>query len=331
MIWEIDARALRRELKKRPDGPAFLAAFESFVRGDEAAYRRWVAERIRAAGHYNGSGSADACMVRDRELVQQISAEGIRVPLTIWADGPGIQIDGWHRLAIACVLGHPTVPAVRKENHPALDTFSRRVPLTLLIAHPDDEWLFLWPFLPYAGRVVCVVSDRDNAERARYRRRADALVEICKARGLQYHCLEASSGFYRMPTRRVTPDSADGPLKAFLREIGEKIDGQVVATHNSWGEYGHIDHMLCHHAARTYARMTLCTDIAVERDWLPIQRWHFAPALWIGLDASRQTPAGNAEFALDRVGYEAAKAIYEKYDAWTWDGPPPETARVYVC
>lgn len=184
--------------------------------------------------------------------------------------------------------------------------------LTLLIAHPDDELLFLWPFLDRAARIICVVSDRNNPERQWCSRRAEALRVVGGIIGASVTCLDYSSEFYRMPTR-------DRSLKVLAESLLLMMDGaKKIATHNPWGEYGHLDHCLCHLLARQTNAPVLTTGIAETVNWLPIKPW------------SPGKPLGHCE--LDIGLFESCKAVYDRLGAWTWSRPPVTSCEVYeVC
>lgn len=181
--------------------------------------------------------------------------------------------------------------------------------ITVFVAHPDDEILFLWPFLQAAKRIVCCVSDERNPERQWCARRGQALTEVGALLGAEVVNLGGNSEFYRLSTR-------DETLKQFAAKAAATLTG-TVATHNPWGEYGHIDHILCHHIAHVSGRPLMTTDIAQEVNWLPLKRR--APGEFLS----------NAEIDMDL--FSQCKAIYDRYGCWTWSQPVVEQCGVYVC
>jgi LmbE family N-acetylglucosaminyl deacetylase len=181
--------------------------------------------------------------------------------------------------------------------------------LTVLIAHPDDELLFLWPFLAEATRIVCVVSDINNPARQWCRRRKEALQEVGLHLGIPVVNFEADSEFYRLPTR-------DESLKNLARGLQQVLEG-TVATHNPWGEYGHLDHILCHQIARASSHRVLTTGIAEEVNWLPIQPWQPGRLL--------------SQPELDMDLFNHGKAIYQRRGCWTWSREPVRQCGVYEC
>lgn len=189
--------------------------------------------------------------------------------------------------------------------------------ITLLIAHPDDEALFLWPFLDRVKRIVCVSDDMGNPARPQYgSKRFNCLSDVGELLGCKVFSLGHPSEFYRLETR---PQPI---LKRLAQEVIIEIAGSgIIATHNAWGEYGNIDHILCHHIARTVQAETGCellvTDIATEINWLPVRAWPQA-----------DSPERDV-FEIDRPLFDRIKAIYDARGCWTWAWEPVERCRVY--
>lgn len=190
--------------------------------------------------------------------------------------------------------------------------------ITLLIAHPDDEALFCWPVLDRVKRIVCASSDLNNPARAFCRERRYCLEDVGKLLGAEIVCFDADSEFYRLPTR-------DGSL---FRHIHALIDAlatsETVFTHNSWGEYGNLDHILCHHAVRLWNSECrgelVVSDIATEINWLPVTPW-FQSEEFFG--------EAYKDHFLDREMFDRIKAIYDARGCWTWAWAPVEKCRVY--
>ena len=187
--------------------------------------------------------------------------------------------------------------------------------VTLLIAHCDDEALFMWPFLDRVKRIVCASDDSLNPARVWCKERGKCLEEVGKLIGADVVHMPLDSEFYRMQTRNESLKCAAATIAGHLR--GAKL----LATHNAWGEYGHIDHILCHHIARTVQAKTGCellvTDIATEINWLPIKAWKVEPF------------SSEGEFEIDRPLFDRIKAIYDARGCWTWSFEPVERCRVY--
>jgi LmbE family N-acetylglucosaminyl deacetylase len=187
--------------------------------------------------------------------------------------------------------------------------------ITLLIAHPDDEALFLWPFLDRVKRIVCASSDRHNISRQWCSERGKCLEQVAELLGCESFTFGNNSEFYRAETR------PEAKLKRHTEQIIEAIGNPgKLATHNAWGEYGHIDHLLCHHIGRTVQARTGCellvTDIATEINWLPITPYPDKRVFGWPHD-------------LDRALFDRIKAIYDARGCWTWAWEPVAKAKVY--
>ena len=206
--------------------------------------------------------------------------------------------------------------------------------ITLLIAHPDDEALFCWPVLDRVKRIVCASSDLNAPGRPKGR--GDCLHKVGDLLGCEIAIFDNASEFYRLQTR---PNDA---LKQVALAIMEQLeDAEIIYTHNAWGEYGHLDHILCHHIGRTIQAQggceLLCSDIAKEINWLPIVPW----SMWCDFGDSLANPAKTSDgpmlsiddpatiFEIDRPLFERIKAIYDKKGCWTWNWEPQESCRVY--
>lgn len=197
---------------------------------------------------------------------------------------------------------------------------------TLLIAHPDDEAIFLWPFLERAKKIVCVSSDRFNPARDWCKERGDCLREVAKLLGCDVIILDNPSEFYRFSTR-------DGALKMLAKTVMGLLKGtERLATHNPWGEYGNIDHLICHHVARTWqqcdetgrGREVLSTNIHQEINWLPVKPW---PLLVSNNDDLSDNSEG--KFKLDHDLFSRIKAIYDAKHCWTWAWEPVNECEVF--
>ena len=181
--------------------------------------------------------------------------------------------------------------------------------ITLLCAHPDDEAIFLWPALKQAKKIVAASSDRFSKSRAWCAKRGEALREVCKLLGSECVIFDSESEFYRIPTR-------GGELKSLAAAVlGELRDCDAVFTHNRWGEYGHIDHMLCNHIAHCSGKPVLTTDAVVEINWLPM--FPGSPARAI------------AREEIDLGLFSRIKSIYDSYGCWTWSFPVPQALTVF--
>lgn len=182
--------------------------------------------------------------------------------------------------------------------------------ITMLIAHPDDEVIFGWPVLKQAKRIVCCSSDLHNPERQWCKDRKLALKEVGDLVGAEVVCLDHPSEFYRTNAR-------NGSLHRLVTEVLSLIkEEELLFTHNLWGEYGHLDHILVHQIGLYSGKKIVCTDITLGEGWMPVRNM-----------VNPLSPVGH--FMNDLSLYEKCKAIYDRYGCWTWNRPPIMGAHVY--
>jgi len=182
--------------------------------------------------------------------------------------------------------------------------------ITMLIAHPDDEIIFGFPVLQNAKKIICCSSDLNNPERAWCKDRKLALKEIGQKVGAEIICLDYNSEFYRLPTR-------DGSLMRLASDILSLLGPEeVLFTHNPWGEYGHLDHVLVHQVALLSGKRLLFSDISLEAGWIPSGKRRLSGKV-VGC------------FGNDLQFYNECKAIYDSFGCWTWSKPPVMETRIY--
>lgn len=182
--------------------------------------------------------------------------------------------------------------------------------ITLLIAHADDELLFAWPILDRVKRIVCVSSDENNPSRAWCGKRKYCLQEVAERIGAEVTQFAFDSEFYRLETR-------NGTLKSLMNLITDSvaIDANLIFTHNSWGEYFNLDHLICHHIGRLTGLPMLVSDMAIEVNWGPVIPY----------------PQGEliSRHKLDRDWFDELKHIYDARGCWTWSHEPVTEAGLY--
>jgi len=191
----------------------------------------------------------------------------------------------------------------------------------LVMAHPDDEVIFGWPLLqePSIEKEILVCSsDLHNPARRWCRKRKYALFTLCRELGIPCTCLDHHSEFYRL-------DPREGALREMLAQVLEaagRIECDAFFTHNSHGEYGHLDHMLVHQLMAAGEKPLLFTDIFLESSWSPLAgQGELQRRLYHGIPV--------AECACDLSRYGAWEALYRSHDAWTWSREPVTACTLY--
>lgn len=179
--------------------------------------------------------------------------------------------------------------------------------LTILVAHCDDEFLFMFPFLQRAKKIICLTSDINNPNRAWCKERKHGFKEICDLVGAESVCLDNSSRFYALENRGLAEVVR---LARYLLE-----DSEVVATHNAWGEYGHWDHVFCHQIARQSGKKVLTTGIVLEADWYPVNEYF------------QGDYCGTVQN--DMAFHEKCMEIYRKRGAMGWSYAPVKEASIF--
>lgn len=192
--------------------------------------------------------------------------------------------------------------------------------IQLVMAHPDDEVIFGWPMLKQVSSILICSNDKNNPERAWCRYRYKALQEIGELLGIPVKSLDYDSEFYKLSAR-------DGSLRRFIDDVLAHIDphAQAIYTHNWMGEYGHMDHLLINKIMTLMPwkdKHIITSDIHLYLDeWVSFEEYatrHNPDAWKIDLGKSN-----------DLELYNQCKAIYEKYDSWTWSQEPVSTCNLY--
>ena len=190
--------------------------------------------------------------------------------------------------------------------------------ITVLIAHPDDDLLFCWPVLDRVNRIVCASSDRYNIQRAWCKERRNCLRDVGEVLGAEVVIHDNDSEFYRAETR-------NGSLKRIMTDLLKAIEGaELLFTHNSWGEYFNLDHIICNQIGRMSGLPMLVTDIAQEVNWGPVRPWHQGTLI-----EHHGTTLVSTHPPLDRARFDSLKAIYDRRGCWTWSHEPVSECGVY--
>ncbi len=208
----------------------------------------------------------------------------------------------------------------------------------IVVAHPDDEALWLSSALGQAGRIVfCYGDPYLRPKLAAARRQAvaafplDGLVDLAIP--------ESGAGFaVDWPVPALTAFGADinesaarqryeanfPKLVAALRPV--LANCRDVYTHNPWGEYGHAEHLQVYRAV-----MELQTELGFTlwfSNYVSARSWPLAKQL-----AGQIRWSERVEQTTDTKTARRLMRIYAHFGAWTWTRlhrwPRHET--LYAC
>ncbi len=214
----------------------------------------------------------------------------------------------------------------------------------VVVAHPDDEVLWLAPLLPHATHVLAAyaVASLDPAlTEGRELVRENFPFPNFEFLGLEQAEVYSQSDFLsRAPVdhgvslmRSCPPERAEhyrSNYSALLAAVAPYLGpSTAIYTHNPWGEYGHEEHIQVNHAMVALARRHHCSvwvwdglsgpelasrDVMLRADFYPEDALANAP--------SRQ-------LAVDLDCYREIRALYQRHGAWTYhdDYLPPDPSR----
>jgi glycosyltransferase involved in cell wall biosynthesis len=214
----------------------------------------------------------------------------------------------------------------------------------VVVAHPDDEVLWLAAVLPYATKVLAAfsVAGGDSAlTRGRELVRTHYPFSGFEFLGLQNADVYGQSDFLsRAPVdhgvslmRSCPPVRAEryrSNYPALLAAVDPYVGPQTdIYTHNPWGEYGHEEHVQVNHAVVALARRHGCSVWAW--DGLSSEKL-ISNDVWLRADYYPDDALGDVprrELAVDLESYKEIRALYQRNGAWTWhdDYLPPNPSR----
>lgn len=193
----------------------------------------------------------------------------------------------------------------------------------VVVAHPDDEALWLSSVLGSAERVVFCFGDLFGRPRKSAARR-DAVASLPLPGLIDLNVPESGGGLAVDWSRpRLTKvgiaiaDSAAGEryaanFAALVGSLRTALAGcTAVYTHNPWGEYGHAEHIQVHRAVAT-----LQAELGYTI-WFPN---YVGPASWrLAQDVARQ-PCWTERRAVvpDVALARRLRDVYRRNGAWTW-------------
>jgi LmbE family N-acetylglucosaminyl deacetylase len=209
----------------------------------------------------------------------------------------------------------------------------------IVMAHPDDEIIFGWPILQNTSiqkKILICSSDFNNPERAWCKNRKQALYEIGGFIGSeQTVCLDYNSEFYRQPTRPITGNQPEsdgkvaGPWRNMCADFMSHItsmsqDCDAIFTHNPYGEYGHIDHLVLFDLiVKNVDKPILITDIRQDSNWSHVTNSSKR------INEMYYSNVVEKDCKLDEILLDFCKLKYEAQNAWTWSDPVIKTCNLY--
>lgn len=210
----------------------------------------------------------------------------------------------------------------------------------MVLAHPDDEVIVGWPVLQspeFHKEILICSSDKYNPKRKWCAHRKETLVRLCAQLSIPVRCLDYDSEFYRTP-HRVKRRKRRFPLNLLpkpappllLGELCRSIVAEVKArdydylfTHNFWGEYGHMDHILLNSIIfNNCPGRVLVSDLRLPLDWLALSE---DPAVYNRLLEGKL----HSRHQLNLDFYAECERIYRADRVWTWSEPPLAAASLY--
>jgi LmbE family N-acetylglucosaminyl deacetylase len=194
----------------------------------------------------------------------------------------------------------------------------------VVVAHPDDEALWLSSALAGAARVIfCFGAPYGKPEKARARRNAVAALALPGLADLAIP--ESGAGFsfdwcrpewsdfgvvINVPRASARYRYNFGVLLAALKPLLSGVD--AVYTHNPWGEYGHAEHVQVYRALTQLQRelgfVVWFSNYVGDQSWPMVSALLDTP-LWF---ARRVAPS---QSALAR----RLQWTYLRHGAWTWN------------
>lgn len=196
-------------------------------------------------------------------------------------------------------------------------------PTAVVVAHPDDEALWLSSAILPAERIVYCFGDLYERPRDSQARRR-ALAALPLAGIVELAVPESGAGFCAdranpQPTPfgiEITEPAARARYESNYARVLAGLRGCLagcgtVYTHNPWGEYGHAEHIQVHRAvAALQAELGYTLWFS---NYVGPRSWSLARRLGGEL---RWTERRNVR--PDHVMARRLRGIYRRHGAWTW-------------
>jgi LmbE family N-acetylglucosaminyl deacetylase len=192
----------------------------------------------------------------------------------------------------------------------------------VVVAHPDDETLWLSSAIALANQIVfCFGDQHERPKKAKARRAAVAalpfnnIVQLAIPESGARLLVDLSNPRLTATGIAITDNEARERYDANFAPIVESLRAALagcsnVYTHNPWGEYGHVDHIQIYRAVCALQEelgYTVWFTNYVDEASMPVARLVGEIPCWVER-ASAKTDA--------RV--RRLMKIYRRYGAWTW-------------
>jgi len=199
----------------------------------------------------------------------------------------------------------------------------RRSPMAVVVAHPDDEILWLSSVVASADRIVfCFGDPFEKPKMSAARRQAVAALPLTRLVDLKMP--ESGAGFSvnwadPRPTFagiEITAAAACARYEANYPKLVEALRSALagcrdVYTHNPWGEYGHAEHIQVYRAvAALQAELGYTiwfSNYVSARSW-PLARQYGGQPCWAQRRMVRP----------DLATARRLMRVYRRHGAWTW-------------
>jgi LmbE family N-acetylglucosaminyl deacetylase len=198
-----------------------------------------------------------------------------------------------------------------------------RLPNAVVVAHPDDEALWLSSVVASAERIVFgfgTVFDKPRTSEARRQAVAALPLDGIVNLGIPESGVGFNSGRARTQLTPAGVSISDSTVRAryesnyakLLEGLRASLTGcRDVYTHNPWGEYGHAEHI------QVYRAVTALQDDLGYTVWFSnyvgAASWTLARGL-----AERLSWARRSIVTPDVATARMLMRVYRRYGAWTW-------------
>lgn len=203
------------------------------------------------------------------------------------------------------------------------DTPSLSSPSILIVAHPDDEALWLSSVLERVDQIVFCFQDCASAPQlgpGRARLAGEYPLHNVANLGLE-EALSFNTANWNRPRldRHGIHIARDGKARARYEDNFHKLTGllspllagyRTVFTHNPWGEYGHEDHIQVYRVVKTLQEQfgfDLWFSNYCSQKSAPLMLEHVS-----GFSSNYVTLPTNRELAHE------LRDLYKKHGCWTW-------------